>query len=108
MDRNVYEFISQQNADPIVEWRICTKSGEEFPIFASEDKFFTQMSPTFAGQTFRVPYPTLCPSEREKQRTVRRNERKLYRRNCDATGKAIITQYSPSSPYKVYDQKIRR
>jgi hypothetical protein len=37
-----------------------------------------------------------------------RNERKLYRRKCDATGENIISAYSPDKPYKVYDQKIRR
>lgn len=37
-----------------------------------------------------------------------RNERKLYKRNCDATGDQIISIYSPDKPYKVYDQKFRR
>lgn len=36
-----------------------------------------------------------------------RNERKLYRRTCDFSGKEIISIYSPDKPYKVYDQKIR-
>ncbi|MBP7884838.1 hypothetical protein KAZ93_01455, partial [Patescibacteria group bacterium] len=45
-----------------------------------------------------------------------RNERSLYRRTCDASGKQIISMYapkevllgdSPDKPYKVYDQKIR-
>jgi hypothetical protein len=31
-----------------------------------------------------------------------RNERKLYKRKCDATGKDIISVYSPEKPYKVY------
>ena len=48
MEKKVYEYISSQNNDPIIEWKICAKSGEEFPIFASEQKFFAQMSPTFA------------------------------------------------------------
>lgn len=108
MDKQVYEFISQQNSDPIVERKNCEKTDEEFPIFQSEKEFFVQISPTFAGQKFSIPTPRLCPSEREKRRTVRRNERKLYRRNCDATGKPIITQYAPDAPYKVYDQKVWR
>jgi len=36
-----------------------------------------------------------------------RNERKLYRRVCDFSGKEIISIYSPDKTYKVYDQKIR-
>jgi hypothetical protein len=35
-----------------------------------------------------------------------RNERKLYRRICDSSGKEIITIYSPDKPNKVYDQKV--
>lgn len=108
MDKQVYEFISQQTNDPIVERKTCAKTGEVFPIFQSEKEFFAQISPTFGGQKFSIPTPRLCPSEREKRRTVRRNERKLYRRNCDATGKPIITQYAPDAPYKVYDQKVWR
>ncbi len=108
MDKKVYEFIARQNNDLIVERKTCEKSGESFPVFSSEKEFFSQISPTFAGQKFAIPYPRLCPEEREKRRTVRRNERKLYRRNCDATGKPIITQYTPESPYKVYDQKVWR
>jgi hypothetical protein len=34
-----------------------------------------------------------------------RNERSLYKRKCDATGKEIISIYSPDKPFKVYDQK---
>jgi len=36
---------------------------------------------------------------------VFRNERSLYKRKCDATGKEIISIYSPDTPFKVYDQK---
>jgi len=37
-----------------------------------------------------------------------RNERQYYRRTCDASGKQIISIYSPDKPFKVYDQKVRR
>ncbi|MFA6089757.1 MAG: hypothetical protein WC755_07910, partial [Candidatus Woesearchaeota archaeon] len=35
-----------------------------------------------------------------------RNERNLYKRKCDFSGKEIISVYPPTSKYKVYDQKI--
>jgi hypothetical protein len=35
-----------------------------------------------------------------------RNERNLYRRKCDFSGKDIISIYSPDKPYKVYEQEI--
>ena len=34
-----------------------------------------------------------------------RNEKQLYRRKCDLTGKEIISLYSTTSPFKVYDAK---
>ena len=108
MQKEVYEFISKQTADPIVEWKTCKVSGQEFPIYKSDLEFYDKISPTFNGKKFPIPTPTLCPEEREKRRLIRKNERKLYKRTCDATGKQIISIYSPDKPYKVYDQQIRR
>ena len=105
--REVYEYISKHNNDPIVERKTCTVSGQPFAIFQSDLDFYTKISPTFAGQKFSIPTPTLCPEERQRRRLAFRNERKLYRRTCDFSGKEIITIYSPEKPYKVFDQKVR-
>jgi hypothetical protein len=51
-----------------------------------------------------IPPPTLCPDCRQQRRLSFRNERKLYKRKCDATGKDIISIYSPDKPYTVYHQ----
>jgi hypothetical protein len=85
MERKVYEFISKQTNDPIVEWKTCKVSGKEFPVFQSDLDFYEKISPTFAGKKFQIPTPTLCPEERMRRRLIRRNDRKLYRRECDAT-----------------------
>ena len=106
--REVYEFISRQTNDPIIERKTCAVSGTQFPIFQSDLDFYAKISPTFAGQKFQIPTPTLCPEERQRRRLSFRNERKLYRRQCDASKKSIISIYSPDKPYKVYDQKIWR
>jgi hypothetical protein len=106
--REVYEFISRQTSDPIVERKTCTISGQPFAIYQSDLDFYAKISPTFNSQKFQIPTPTLCPEERQRRRLSFRNERKLYRRQCDATKKSIISIYSPDKPYKVYDQKIRR
>lgn len=50
-----------------------------------------------------VSEPTLCHDERQRRRLSWRNERNLYKRKCDLTGKDIISIYSPDKPYKVYD-----
>jgi hypothetical protein len=43
--KEVYEFIGQQTSDPIVEWKICAISGQEFPIYQSDRKFYDKISP---------------------------------------------------------------
>ena len=105
MERKVYEFISKQTNDPIVEWKTCKVSGQEFPIYKSDVEFYDKISPTFNGVKYQIPTPTLCPDERQRRRLAFRNERKLYKRMCDATGRQIISIYSENMPYKVYDQK---
>ena len=85
MKKNVYEFISQQTNDPIIEWKTCAISGQEFPIYKSDRDFYDKISPVFDGKRFQIPTPTLCPEERQRRRLLFRNERKLYKRKCDAT-----------------------
>jgi len=55
-------------------------------------------------EKIEMPLPTKCPTCRRQGRFAWRNERRLYHRTCDLTGKQIISIYSPESPYKVYDQ----
>ncbi|MEI7477824.1 MAG: hypothetical protein WCJ81_04925 [bacterium] len=105
--REVYEYISQKTDDPIVERRVCVVSGTEFPICQSDVAFYDKISPTFNGKKCQIPYPTLCPEERQRRRMAFRNERKLYKRKCDATGESMVSIYSPDKPYKVYNQKFR-
>jgi hypothetical protein len=106
--REVYEYISRKTHDPIMERKICTISWTEFPIFQSDVDFYDKISPTFAGQKFQIPTPTLCPEERQRRRLSFNNERNLYKRKCDASGDSIISVYSPDKIYKVYGHKYRR
>jgi hypothetical protein len=104
------------HTNPIIQTKICAITSKEFSITQGDLDFYAKISPTFAGQKFQIPTPTLCPEERQRRRLSFRNERNLYRRTCDASGKQIISIYKPdpaasdgaSKPYKVYDQKIRR
>jgi hypothetical protein len=67
-------------------------------------EFYEKVSPVFAGKKYSIPTPTLCPDCRQQRRLSFRNERKLYKRKCDATGKDIVSIYSPDKPFKVYHQ----
>ena len=106
--KEVYEYISHETNDPIVERKNCAVSGQPFAIFQSDLDFYNKISPTFDWRKFQIPAPTLCPEERQRRRLIFRNERKLYKRTCDYSGEDIISIYSPDKPYKVYDQKIWR
>lgn len=57
-------------------------------------------------ERFGVPESDYCPHDRLRQMMARRNERKLYRRKCDATGKEIISAYPPDSPFTVYTNAV--
>ncbi len=105
--KEVYEYISKQTNDPIVEWKTCEVSGAQFPIYQSDLEFYDKVSPVLQGVKYQIPAPKLCPEERERRRMSFVNLRKLYRRTCDASGKVIISIYSPEKVYTVYEQTIR-
>lgn len=84
--------------------RICRFSGKEFTITEDDLAFYDKVSPVFNGVKYALPPPTLCPDERARSRMAWRNERKLYSRKCDFSGKSIISIYPPDSPFKIYNQ----
>ena len=45
MQKEVYEFISKQANDPIVEWRTCRRTGEEFPIYQGDIDLLNKIYP---------------------------------------------------------------
>lgn len=53
-----------------------------------------------------VPVPTFCPMCRTQRRLAFRNERGLYKRTCDFSGKEIFSMYAKDSPVKVYERDI--
>ncbi len=83
--------------------KICQKCTQNFEITNSDLEFYKKVSPKFDWKIFEIPAPTLCPDCRQQRRLAFRNERNLYRRKCDATGKSIISIYSPDKEIKVYN-----
>jgi len=90
--------------EKIIETKTCTHCWVSFPITDKDIEFYDKVSPIFGGVKYTIPTPTLCPDCRNQRRLSFRNERNLYRRKCEATGKSIISIYSPDKPYKVYEQ----
>lgn len=91
-------------SEHLVESRKCRQCAGEFPITDKDMEFYAKVSPIFGGKKYQIPPPTLCPDCRQQRRLTFRNERKLYKRECDATGKEIISLYSQDKPYTVYHQ----
>ena len=90
--------------ETLVETKSCKHCGASFPITDKDLEFYDKVSPVFAGKKYQIPTPAFCPDCRQQRRLSFRNERKLYKRKCDLTGKDIISIYSPDKVYTVYEQ----
>jgi hypothetical protein len=86
--------------------KACSKCGTGFEITQSDLDFYDKVSPMFGGKKCMIPPPKLCPDCRLQRRVAWRNERFMYKRKCDATGKDIISMYPPDSPFKIYEQSV--
>jgi hypothetical protein len=73
--------------------KTCRFSETVFQVDEQDQSFYESMG---------VPVPTLCPDERQRRRMSWRNERNLYRRQCDACQKMLISIYREDSPFTVY------
>jgi len=98
--RQVYEFISKQNNDPIIERKICPQTGEEFAVFQWDIDLLDRISPIIQWIKHPLPTPKLSPSSRMRNRMMRRNERWLYKTTSAISGKPIITIYNESLWYR--------
>ncbi|MBP6884466.1 MAG: hypothetical protein KBC17_01415 [Candidatus Pacebacteria bacterium] len=76
-----------------METRNCLNCKSNFNIEAEDFDFYEKI---------KVTPPTWCVDCRQQRRYAWRNERTLYRRNCDLCGKSTVTIYSPNKQYKVY------
>ncbi len=90
--------------EKIVENKQCKKCNSEFRITDKDLEFYKKISPKFWDQIYEIPSPSLCPDCEEHRRLAFINRRKLYKRKCDATGKDIISIYSPDKDIVVYDK----
>ncbi|MGC9603318.1 MAG: hypothetical protein ABSF47_02510 [Minisyncoccia bacterium] len=75
------------------ETRNCQNCKQNFVIESDDFDFYEKM---------KVPAPTFCPDCRLVRKLIWRNERVLYRRECDLCNKSVISIYPKESPLKVY------
>ncbi len=75
----------------------CRHCKNPFEIGSWDREFYKKLD---------VPEPTWCPECRMMRRYAFRNERNLYKRECDFSKKNIVSLYSPEKPFIVYDADI--
>lgn len=71
----------------------CRDCSKEFSVTDWEQEFLKKVE---------MPLPTLCNEERQRKRLAQRNERNLYKRNCDLCKKVIIAVYPENTDFPVY------
>ncbi|MBT6068936.1 hypothetical protein HOG48_04225 [Candidatus Peregrinibacteria bacterium] len=82
--------------EQIIETRECRRCTVEFHITDRDQAFYDKIG---------VPRPTLCHNCRQQRRLAQGNQLYLYKKKCDLTGKEIISNFHPDSPFKVYDME---
>ena len=78
------------------ETKNCQNCKQDFIIESADFDFYEKM---------KVPAPTFCWLCRAQRRMAFRNERILYKRKSDLSGKDIFSAYAPDSGYKVYEKE---
>lgn len=75
------------------EEKTCQNCNRFFAIDASDFDFYNKI---------KVPPPTFCPDCRLQRRLCFRNERSLYKRQCDLCSKDNVSMFHKNAPFPVY------
>ena len=78
------------------ETKNCQNCKHDFVIEPDDFAFYEKI---------QVPPPTFCPTCRFQKRIMFRNERVLYKRNCDKCNKSMVSIFRPDNGYTVYCSK---
>jgi len=78
------------------ETKTCQNCKNNFTIELDDFSFYEKI---------KVPAPTFCSDCRQQRRYAWRNERTLYRRDCDLCNESVVSVYSPNKELKVYCPK---
>lgn len=76
--------------------KACIKCKTEFEVRDEDRKFYKKLD---------LPEPEQCPDCRQQTRLAYRNERVLYKRQCDKCNKQIVSTFSSDKPFPVYCQE---
>ena len=88
-----------------MENKQCKQCQKQFNVTDQDLVFLDKISPTFAGQKFDIPAPTLCPLCRWQRRIAWRNEYILYKRKSDLGGQDLVSKHHSETKFPVYHVK---
>src|SRR3989344_6089896 len=91
--KRIYALKGRDNIGMNQEIKTCQNCKQNFTIDPEDFAFYDKI---------KVPAPTWCPECRMVRRMNWRNERVLYHRKSQATGKDIISMFAPDKPINVY------
>ncbi len=83
----------------------CKQCHAQFEVTSRDKKFLQKISPVINDQIYQIPEPTLCPSCRTQRRFTFRNERNLYKTKSTLSGKELLSNLHPDTPWKIYDRE---
>lgn len=87
-------MLNMHNGHMPSKTKVCAKCEKEFRINPEDFEFYKKIN---------VPTPTLCPDCRQIRRFMWRNERSWYKTKCSATGKSILSMFSPEKRLTIYE-----
>ncbi len=90
-------------SEKIIETRICKHCNSNFSLTEIDREYLSKLAPKIGGRVYELPLPTHCPKCRQMRRLAWRNEKNIYKRKCDITGKELIGLFSPDAPCPVYE-----
>ena len=77
--------------------KTCQNCKAQFTIEPEDFQFYAKVN---------VPPPTFCWLCRAQRRMAWRNERSLFKRKSDFSGKDIFSAFAPDAPVKVYENEV--
>lgn len=86
--------------------KACKNCGQSFEITDGDLTLLDKLSPVIGDKKYVIPPPTLCFSCRLQRRLAFYNSRALYKDECDLTGKAMVSIFSPEKLFTVYDREV--
>jgi hypothetical protein len=73
--------------------KVCQNCRASFEIGKEDLNFYKRIN---------MPPPTFCPPCRLARKLIWRNERSLYKRQCDLCKKNVVSMYKADTPFPVY------